>query len=65
MVVLFCLPCVDPRRYGVVEFDKNLKAVSIEGKASGSKIKLAVPGLYFTTTRSLQLQKYQTRGWGI
>jgi glucose-1-phosphate thymidylyltransferase len=37
----------DPERYGVVEFDKNLKAVSIEEKPSKPRSNYAVTGLYF------------------
>lgn len=37
----------DPERYGVVEFDKDLKAVSIEEKPERPKSKYAVTGLYF------------------
>ncbi len=37
----------DPERYGVVEFDKNMKAISIEEKPSSPKSNYAVVGLYF------------------
>jgi glucose-1-phosphate thymidylyltransferase len=37
----------DPERYGVVEFDTNKKAISIEEKPQAPKSNYAVPGLYF------------------
>ncbi len=37
----------DPQRYGVVEFDKDLKAISIEEKPQKPKSNYAVPGIYF------------------
>ena len=45
--VIFAAPVHDPERYGVVEFDKDQKAISIEEKPSEPKSHYAVPGLYF------------------
>ena len=45
--VIYAYHVLDPERYGVVEFDKSGKALSIEEKPKSPKSNYAVPGIYF------------------
>jgi len=56
--IIFAYHVHDPERYGVIEFNENGKAISIEEKPSKPKSNYAVPGIYFYDNSVIEVAKH-------
>jgi len=54
---IFAYEVDDPKRYGVIEFDNNRNAISIEEKPINPKSSFAIPGLYFYDNKVINIAK--------
>ncbi|NJB37068.1 glucose-1-phosphate thymidylyltransferase RfbA [Croceivirga sp. JEA036] len=55
--IIYAYQVSNPQRYGVVEFNKNGKAISIEEKPDNPKSDYAVPGIYFYDNKVVEIAK--------
>jgi len=55
--IIFAYHVSDPQRYGIVEFDDNFNAISIEEKPMTPKSNFAIPGLYFYDNNVINIAK--------
>ena len=60
---IFAYPVSDPQRYGIVEFDAEGRALSIEEKPKQPKSHYAIPGLYFYDNRVVGFAKQLKPSW--
>ena len=55
--IIFGQQVVDPKRYGIVEFDQQMNVISIEEKPENPKSNYAIPGLYFFDNQVVEIAK--------